>query len=391
MKKIKSFIVATMAFALVAPVFTACSSDDDDSNKKTETIENIVSEYSFNDQKVADKKKESGNDVAVLLVAFGSTWNNAFLAFDKTIEAYEAAFDNKADVYISFSSDICINRASVGENENDEGNIVKRDYYEPRYLLHAIGAAKYSKIYVQSLQVIPGEEFAAVVASVKKFMNNGYISSTGFDAHLDDKYLAKLAEDEAIFLGMPLLNDPEVDVPKVAKALNKLYETEATDGAVAFMGHGNPDKYDTFKANVRYTQLEAELQKLNPNYFVGTVDMANNFKQDVMGRMQDKGINNGKVYLHALMSIAGDHAHNDMAGGYDGENEEEYWDAEEPESEGNSWFEFFKHNSYTPVVPIVKNHPQGLLELEDVLKVWIDHTKNAEYLEDAYHSMYPEE
>jgi sirohydrochlorin cobaltochelatase len=91
------------------------------------------------------------------------------------------------------------------------------------------------------------------------------------------------------------------------------------------------------------------------------------------------------------MSIAGDHAHNDMAGGYDGENEEEYWDAEEPESEGNSWFEFFKHNSYTPVVPIVKNHPQGLLELEDVLKVWIDHTKNAEYLEDAYHSMYPEE
>ena len=275
MKKIKSFIVATMAFALVAPVFTACSSDDDDSNKKTETIENIVSEYSYNDQMVANQKAKSKKDVAVLLVAFGSTWNNAFLAFDKTKAAYESAFP-EADVYVCFSSDICINRASVGENEDDEGNIVKRDYYEPRYLLHAIGAAKYSKIYVQSLQVIPGEEFAAVVASVKKFMNNGYISSTGFDAHLDDKYLAKLAEDEAIFLGMPLLNDPEVDVPKVAKALNKLYETEATDGAVAFMGHGNPDKYDTFKANVRYTQLEAELQKLNPNYFVGTVDMANN-------------------------------------------------------------------------------------------------------------------
>ena len=387
MKKIKSFIVAAMAFALAAPVFTSCSSDDDDSKK---TIENIVSEYSVNDKKVAEQKAKSGKNEAVLLVAFGSTWNNAFLAFDETIKAYEKAFPN-ADVYISFSSDICINRASVGENEDDEGNIVKRDYYEPRYLLHAIGAAKYSKIYVQSLQVIPGEEFAAVVASVKKFMNNGYINNTDFKAHLDDDYLAKLAEDEAIFLGMPLLNDPEVDVPAVAKELNAIYKDEAAKGVVAFMGHGNPDKYDTFKANVRYTQLEEELQKINPNYFVGTVDMEDNFKQDVMGRMKDKGINNGKIYLHALMSIAGDHAHNDMAGGFDGENEDEYWDAEEPESEDNSWFEFFKHNGYTPEVPIVKNHPQGLLELEGVLKVWIDHTKNAEYLEDAYHSMYPEE
>ena len=382
MMKIKSFILGAMAFAMVAPVFTACSDDDDD---KKETVEKIIynmqSEYSYNDSIVAAQKAKSGNTTAVLLVAFGSTWNNAFLAFDATKAAYEKAFP-KADVYVCFSSDICINRASAGENTDDNGNIVKRDYYEPRYLLHAIGAAKYSKIYVQSLQVIPGEEFAAVVASVKKFMNNGYIAS----AHLDDEYLAKLAEDEAIFLGMPLLSDPEVDVPEVAKQLNALYKDEAAKGAVAFMGHGNPDTYDTFKANVRYTQLEEALQSYSPNYFVGTVDMPGNYKQDVMERMKAKGIDKGKVYLHALMSIAGDHAHNDMAG-----EGEDYWDAAEPESEDNSWFEFFGHDAYEPVVPVVKNHPQGLLELEGVLNVWIEHTKNAEFLEDAYHSMYPEE
>lgn len=377
MKKIKSFLVAAMAFALVAPVFTACSSDDD----KTEVIENLVSEYSYNDQMVANQKAKSKKDVAVLLVAFGSTWNNAFLAFDKTKAAYESAFP-EADVYVCFSSDICINRASVGENTDDEGNIVRRDYYEPRYLLHAIGAAKYSKIYVQSLQVIPGEEFAAVVASVKKFMNNGYVAS----AHLDDAYLAKLAEDESIFLGMPLLNDPEEDIPTVAKELNKLYQGEAAQGTVAFMGHGNPDKYDTFKANVRYVQLEEALQQFSPKYFVGTVDMADNFKQDVKARMQDKGINGGKVYLHALMSIAGDHAHNDMAG-----EGEEYWDEEDEESEDNSWYEYFNHKGYESEVPVKNNNPLGLLELEGVLKVWINHTKNAEFLEDAYHSMYPEE
>ena len=375
--KIKSFMLAVVALALTAPVFTACSSDDDD-NK---TVENIISEFSVNDKMVAEQKAKSGKDVAVLLVAFGSTWNNAFLAFDKTIAAYEQAFP-EADVYISFSSDICINRASVGENVDDNGNIVKRDYYEPRYLLHAIGAAKYSKIYVQSLQVIPGEEFAAVVASVKKFMNNGYIG----DAHLDDDYLAKLAKDEAIFLGMPLLNNPDVDVPEVAKQLNALYSSEAQQGVVAFMGHGNPDTYDTFKANVRYEQLEEELQKLNSNYFVGTVDMPDNYKQDVWARMQDKGIKNGKVYLHALMSIAGDHAHNDMAGEGD-----EYWTPMAPESEDVSWFEFFSHMGYDAIVPVTNKHPLGLLELPGVLNVWINHTKNAEFLEDAYHSMYPEE
>ncbi|MBR3477523.1 MAG: sirohydrochlorin cobaltochelatase [Bacteroidaceae bacterium] len=379
MKKINSFMLAILAVCLVAPVFTSC--DDKDETIVQNTINNIVSEYSFNDSIVAKQKATSKKDVAVLLVAFGSTWNNAFLAFDATKAAYEKAFP-EADVYICFSSDICINRASAGENVDDNGKIVKRDYYEPRYLLHAIGAAKYGKIYVQSLQVIPGEEFAAVVASVKKFMNNGYITS----AHLDDAYLAKLAEDEAIFLGMPLLNNPEEDVPEVAKQLNALYANEAKEGTVAFMGHGNPDNYDTFKANVRYTQLEQALQKYSPNYFVGTVDMPDNYKENVMERMEEKGITNGKVFLHALMSIAGDHAHNDMAGEGD-----EYWNPMAPESEDVSWFEFFGHKDYTPVVPVVKNHPQGLLELPGVLNVWIQHTKNAEFLEDAYHSMYPEE
>ncbi len=375
MKKIKSLIIATLVMTTVAPVFTACSDNDD------KTVNNLVSEYEVNDKMVAAQKAQSKKDVAVLLVAFGSTWNNAFLAFDATKKAYEAAFP-EADVYVSFSSDICINRASAGENTDDNGNIVKRNYYEPRYLLHAIGAAKYSKIYVQSLQVIPGEEFAAVVASVKKFMNNGYIGQ----AHLDDNYLAKLSETESIFLGMPLLNDPEKDVPEVAKQLNDLYKDEAAQGVVAFMGHGNPDSYDTFKANVRYTQLEEALQKLSPSYFVGTVDMPDNYKQDVMQRMQSKGISNGKVYLHALMSIAGDHAHNDMAGEGD-----DYWDAEDPESEDNSWLEFFSHNGYNPEVPVSGKHPQGLLELPGVMNVWINHTKNAQFLEDAYHSMYPEE
>ena len=315
------------------------------------------------------------------MVAFGSTWSNSFAAFDQTKAAYEKAFP-EADVYVSFSSDICINRASAGENGE------ARDYYEPRYLLHAIGASKYSKIYVQSLQVIPGEEFANVVACVKKFMNNGYIAS----AHLDDEYLKKLDEDKAIFLGMPLLNDPDEDVPAVAQALHNLCKNEVAQGAVAFMGHGNPDNYDTFKANVRYEQLQDALRDLsgNNNYYVGTVDAPDMYKDDVLADMQDNGFTSGKLFLHTLMSIAGDHAHNDMAG--EGEEYQPKEGATWYDNEEVSWNEFFKHHGYTVNIPVDKNEdPEGLLQIPAVQQVWINHTKEAEFLEDAYHSMYPEE
>lgn len=369
--KFKSFMLAALA-AVSAFTFTSCDDDDDKGD-------NIVSEFSVNDTKVAQQKAKSGKKEAVLLVAFGSTWSNAFAAFDNTIKEYEKAFP-EADVYLSFSSDICINRASAGEGGE------KRDYYEPRYLLHAIGAAKYDKVYVQSLQVIPGEEFANVVASVKKFMNNGYIAS----ARLDDSYLKSLNDNEAIFLGLPLLNSCEGegnDVETVAKELNNVCKDEAQNGVVAFMGHGNPDTYDTFKANIRYTQLQTALQDINPNYFVGTVDAAGTYKQDVHANMREVGKTSGNIYLHCLMSIAGDHAHNDMAG-----KGADYWNAAEPTSEDNSWYEYFAHNGYTPSVTLgANNEPSGLLEIPGVLKVWINHTKNAEFLEDAYHSMYPEE
>ena len=374
MKTIKNLLIA--AIALFG--FAACNDDNEPQAPVNNIVNNIVSEYSLNDDAVAKQKQQSGKDEAILLIAFGSTWSNSFAAFDATKKAYEQAFP-QADVYVSFSSDICINRASAGENGE------ARDYYEPRYLLHAIGAAKYGKIRVQSLQVIPGEEFANVVACVKKFMNNGYIAS----AHLDDEYLKKLDQDKAIFFGMPLLNTYEGegnDVDEVAKQLNEVCKNEVAQGVVAFMGHGNPDNYDSFKANVRYTQLQDALQKINPNYYVGTVDAPDTYKQDVHAQMVADGKTSGKIFLHCLMSIAGDHAHNDMAGEGD-----EYWDEEEPESEDNSWFEYFGHNGYTPNVPLGANRePSGLLEIPGVLNVWIQHTKDAEFLEDAYHSMYPE-
>ncbi len=366
MKKIKSLMIAMMA-VVGAMCFTACSSDDDETPKSNyqiyqEAVNNTV-------------KSQKKNSKVILLVAFGSTWEQAFTAFDTTIEAYKTAFP-AYDVYLSFSSAICINRAAAGENG------VKRNYYAPPFWLNAFAqeGVKYSEIVVQSLQVIPGEEYTRVINYIKDFANNS-------NGDIDDNYLKSVK----MKLGVPLLQDADSDVPTVAEELNKLYKDKAANSVVAFMGHGNPDSYDTYKANIRYTQLEEALQDYSPNYFVGTVDMKENFKTNVLGRIAEAGIEGGTLYCHPLMSIDGDHGHNDMAGDEDAWDEEDgYTLNDDGEVEDTSWKKFFSHYGFkcnnTTMIE------KGLLELPTIRAIWMQHTTDAINGEplDYYHSKNPE-
>ena len=361
MMKSKSLLIAMLAMIASAMTFTSCSDDDDD----------VTNNYTYYQSQVdAQVRAQKKNDKAILLVAFGSTWQQAFKAFDTTIAEYKNA-NPGYDVYLSFSSAICINRAAAGEHANDEGEDKAeiRNYYAPNFWLHALGNVKYSEIVVQSLQVIPGEEYSRVINYIKDFANNNL-------GDLDDVYLSKVN----LKLGTPLLNNM-TDVKNAAKVLNALYADKAAKGVVAFMGHGNPDNYDTYKANIRYTQLEEALQEYSPNYFVGTVDMPDTYKENVLDRMREAGFTSGEMNIYPLMSIAGDHAHNDMAGEGD-----EYWDPNHEESEDNSWYEYFTHKGYSVTSNLV-----GLLECPTVRQLWESHTKNPVELEDYYHSMYPEE
>ncbi|MBR1389405.1 MAG: sirohydrochlorin cobaltochelatase, partial [Prevotella sp.] len=283
MNKIKYLVLAFIAAAFTGG-FTACSNDKDPeiiekivkdtvtiekTIEKTDTVREPASNWERYQLLVTNNVKENKkNNKAILLVAFGSTWEQAFDAFDTTIAAYKSAFP-AYDIFLSYSSAICINRAAAGENG------VARNYYAPPFWLNAFAAqgVQYDEIVIQSLQVIPGEEYTRVINYIKDFANNA-------NGDLDDSYLANVT----LKLGVPLLQDAEEDVPEVAKQLNALYSSKAAEGVVAFMGHGNPDSYDTYKANVRYTQLEEALQQYSKNYYVGTVDMMENFKTNVYAR-----------------------------------------------------------------------------------------------------------
>ena len=393
MKQIKHLVMAFAAVCLTAglsscekekevikevPVEKIVEKEVEVIVEKTDTV-TVIDESNWAKYQsivTADVLSQKKHDKVILLVAFGSTWDQAYDAFDTTIDAYKAAFGDY-DVFLSYSSAICINRAAAGENTEP------RYYYAPPFWLNAFAAegVQYDEIVVQSLQVIPGEEYTRVINYIKDFANNA-------NGDLDDDYLANVS----VKLGVPLLQDAEEDVALVAKELNALYSDEAAEGVVAFMGHGNPDSYDTYKANVRYTQLEEALQTYSKNYFVGTVDMMGNFKTNVWARMTAAGITSGKVYCHPLMSIDGDHGHNDMAG-----DDDENWDGEkftpneEGEVEDTSWKMYFQHLGYECNDDTML--PFGLLELPTVRQVWMNHTQDAIDGEplDYYHSKNPEE
>lgn len=368
MKQIK-FLMLAMLTVVGSALFTACDSDDD--NKSTQS--NYDRYQQAVNQTVNAQKK---SDKVILLVAFGSTWEQAYDTFDKVVEDYKASFSGW-DVYLSFSSAICINNARAGEN------VEPKDYYDPEHWLTAIGLAGYKQVVVQSLQVIPGEEYRRVRDSyVKDFMNNR-------NGDFTDAYMKSL--DRQVVVGTPLMAE-ESDAKTLAATLNNEADVKAAvaQGIVAFMGHGNPEGYDYYGGNVRYLQLENYLRDINTNYYVGTVDMEDTYVDNVLEHVAGGDFDiavgdvtvsmsyaaNGakKAQLYPLMSIAGDHAHNDMADPDDDESWFSMFNAAGIETAAYEtnyteacWKKYKSGDEYIP----------GLAERSAVRKLWMNHTREA--------------
>ena len=362
MNKIKSLMLAMMVI-LASATFTACGSDDDD-NKNIPPVVDDQSNYDRYQKAVnAIVNGQKKNNKVILVVAFGSTWEQAYDTFDKVVEDYKASFPGW-DVFLSFSSAICINNARAGEN------VAPRDYYDPEHFLTAIGLAGYKQIVVQSLQVIPGEEYRRVRDSyVKDFMNNR-------NGDFTDAYMKSI--DRQVVVGVPLMGEA-TDVEKLAIVLHDESDIKSVinaGGTVAFMGHGNPESYDYYGANIRYTELEEAMQTLNSHYFVGTVDMEDNYAVDVIQRMREDGITSGKVQLYPLMSIAGDHAHNDMA---DEDDDESWYNLMTDAGYDVQTYERnFTEPCWKNTSEIQKNgYIPALAERSKVRALWMQHTREA--------------
>lgn len=312
MRQFKHYLMAVLAAATLCTGFASCDNDDEESTvNPAET-------------KVQAEKK---HDTAILLCTFGSTYNESLAVYDAIMNDFKVQFGNQADIYLSFTSRTCIGRAEASTGEAR---------YKLSDWLNAIGKAGYKRVAVQSLHVIPGEEYLSLMnTDVKKnFMIEDF-------PYID------------VLRGANLLDEDE-DTEAVADVLYKHYQSTLADkkNLVLLMGHGNPDK--NYNANQKYIDVENALHAISTtdydNIFVGTVDYGDmlfwpkeeeepqegesdeqvyitneavvraNYPNCIYTKIMDYCDRYGltpsevKVHLAPFMSIAGDHAHNDLWG-----------------------------------------------------------------------------
>lgn len=344
MKKLLLNLFA-VALILSSGIFTACSNDDDGKKDDRNPV-----------------KIEKKNETALLLCSFGSSYSQPQATYDKIIADYKEAYPN-TDIYMSFTS-----RQIISSVYNKLG----KAYAYPDQWLPAIASAGYKKVYVQSLHIIPGEEYLSLMnTDVKK----------NFMIPNPDIIVAK---------GACLLETDE-DVKEVAEILYKYYKERLDAGeVVALMGHGNPDTEYTH-ANGRYNELEATLQGLSgeKNIFVGTVDwgekMFSHIREELkaFAERKNKAPKDITVNLAPLMSIAGDHAQNDMLG--DLEDGQTMANVDPEENDHDAEFSWklkiqkmgFKINTKGTITDEKDFNVVGLADHTAIRQIWLNHMKEA--------------
>lgn len=307
-------------FALLGLVFFFSACDNDDNPTPEKEIVKINKQH----------------DDALLLVTFGSTWDVPHKTYENMVAAYKAEFPDK-DIYLAFTSTICITRWGAKTNEY---------FATPDKWLQAMAKHNYKNITIQSLHVIPGQEYLL----------------------LKNKYVAefKKAEPEiSVSLGDALLTSDQ-DIQEVGDILIGAFKSRLDKGeVVAFMGHGNPEsEYDN--ANASYVKIQDYMhKKYGKTMLVGTVDYEPMLIAKILEQMKKEVKTGSVVNLTPLMSIAGDHANNDMAGDIDTQaaDDEQSWKIQMRKA----GYKIEKHNC------ILK----GLGDYPEIVNVWIRHTKEA--------------
>jgi sirohydrochlorin cobaltochelatase len=253
----------------------------------------------------------------ILLVAFGSTVPEAQVSFDNIEQSVKKSLPG-VPVYWSYTSRIIIKKMAK------EG----KHLATPAEALAKMMRENFTHVVVQSLHTVPGAEFHGMLKNVHKFGGM-------------DKGIKK------VLVGYPLMATSE-DVQRVAEAIIKVIprERKKKEGVV-LMGHGTHHPADVY-----YAALAYHLQKLDPNVFVGTVEGWPEI-DDIKADLKKRRIK--RVYLMPFMSVAGDHARNDMAG-----------------PEQDSWKSILEQEGIQ-CLPVLK----GTAEFQEFVDIWVDHLRAA--------------
>lgn len=250
--------------------------------------------------------------VGILLVAFGSSKTRAQVSFDNIDEKVKSTYPGIPVRWAYTSAIIRKKLARQGKHLDS-----------PEVALAKMQDEGFTHVAVQSLHTIGGSEYHELRRTVEAFKFMG-----GF---------------QRILLGYPLLATQQ-DMQRTVDAILKTIPAERQKSeAVVLMGHGTHHP-----ANAFYAALMFQLQLRDPLLFVGTVEgyPEVDLIKELLLKKKIK-----KAYLMPFMSVAGDHAINDMAG-----------------DEAESWKSILTQAGIQ-CVPILK----GTGEYDDFIQIWVDH------------------
>ena len=275
----------------------------------------------------------------ILVVSFGTSFNNSRVADIKGIEdALQAAYPDWS-VRRAFTAQIIINHVQARDGEKIDNvnqaldravnNGVKNLIVQPTHLMHG---AEYDEL-IGELDNYKDQFESVQVAEP-------LLGEVGADAtviNADKKAVAEILTAEAV---------------KTA-GYDSLDAVKEDGAAFVFMGHGT-----SHTAKVSYSQMQTQMQELGyDNVFIGTVEgePEETACEAVIDAAAEAGYT--KVILRPLMVVAGDHANNDMAGG-----------------DEDSWLSMFKASGK---FDSVDTQIAGLGEIEGIQQIYVEHTADA--------------
>ena len=275
----------------------------------------------------------------ILVVSFGTSFNNSRAADIKGIEdALQAAYPDWS-VRRAFTAQIIINHVQARDGEKIDNvnqaldravnNGVKNLIVQPTHLMHG---AEYDEL-IGELDNYKDQFESVQVAEP-------LLGEVGADAtviNADKKAVAEILTAEAV---------------KTA-GYDSLDAAKEDGAAFVFMGHGT-----SHTAKVSYSQMQTQMQELGyDNVFIGTVEgePEETACEAVIDAAAEAGYT--KVILRPLMVVAGDHANNDMAGG-----------------DEDSWLSMFKASGK---FDSVDTQIAGLGEIEGIQQIYVEHTADA--------------
>ena len=184
----------------------------------------------------------------------------------------------------------------------------------------------------------------------------------GIENHImKDEVLSYKNYFQSISFGSPLLSGQK-DAETIVHAIGKRFEYLDKNTALVLMGHGT-----THQVNAVYEELDQLFKDMGyPHIFLGTVE-ASPSVQELIQEISNYGISAQscdstsndlsieKVVLAPFMIVAGDHAHNDMAGDH-------------PES----WASRFQSAGYE-----AESILKGLGAYQKIRELFVEHVQNA--------------